>query len=402
MAIRTATGSGILSGTSSADEMYGGTGGYTGVQMYGGDGADKLYAGNMTSSSAYGGSGADSLYGGGQSNSFYGGDEADTIYGGGTSNTFYGGAGNDVFYAGTASNGTFNGTSGADTFHGASASGANTFNSGGAGSKYYVEQATGNLTIKDAAASGTVYFEHALSTYTRTVDGGKFEISFSGNGQSVDTFNVETFAFSNGAGGYTTYTYADLACFLTGTLIRTPEGDVAVEALQPGDLVMTVSGLAKPVLWVGLRAVETRLAHPLTDTPIRIKAHALGFNLPERDLYVSPDHGFLIDGVLVQAGALVNGATIVRPRDLPETFTYFHVELEEHDFLYAEGLPAETYLDNGTREGFDNAAEFPGRSRPAEEMDMPRVKSRRQLPKMLARALDHLLLAGARSLKKAV
>ena len=396
-----------INGSNTEDDfLYGGNQAnnavYSNLEINGYGGADHLYAGKMINSMASGGTGNDLIYGGGSSNRFLGGNDDDTLYGGGNSNLFYGGAGNDVFYANASTNSKFYGNTETDKFYGGtSLSFGNVFYGAGSNASYYVNQSK-TLTIEDGGAGGTVYFAQELSFYTRTVDASKYEMVFSAGGQTIDTLKVETFAFSDGAGGYTTYTYDQLACFLAGTFICTPEGEVAVEALQAGDLVMTISGLAKPVLWVGRRQVETSRAHPLTDTPICIQAHALGLNMPMRDLYVSPDHAFLIDGVLVQAGALVNGVTIARTRDLPETFTYFHVELEEHDFLYAEGLPAETYLDNGTREGFDNAAEFPGRGRPAEEMDMPRVKSRRQLPKMLARALDHLLLAGARSLKKAV
>jgi hypothetical protein len=34
--------------------------------------------------------------------------------------------------------------------------------------------------------------------------------------------------------------------------------------------------------------------------------------------------------------------------------TYYHVELDRHDVLLAEGLPAETYLDVGDRSTFEN------------------------------------------------
>ena len=401
MGTYTATSTGqIVNGTNDDDTIYGGSR-VSNVTLNGNGGADTIYGGSARGPAANGGEGDDIFYGDQSGLGKFMGDEGnDTFYGGGLSNKYLGGAGDDIFYAGSSQSGTFFDDSGVNIFYGAGSTFSNTFQSESADTKYYVGNGTTGLVIQDSGATGTVYFAHALSSYTLTADTTTRELEFSGS-ESVDTFNVETFAFSNGAGGYTTYTYDQLACFLAGTLIRTPEGGVAVEALQPGDLVMTTSGLAKPVLWVGRRAVETRLAHPLTDTPIRFKAHALGLNMPERDLYVSPDHALLVDGVLVQAGALVNGTTIARPRDLPETFTYYHVELENHDFLYAEGLPAETFLDNGQRAGFDNASEFPGRARPAEEMDLPRVKSRRQLPKWLASALARRLFGGKGDMEQA-
>src|SRR6185436_15037675 len=35
---------------------------------------------------------------------------------------------------------------------------------------------------------------------------------------------------------------------------------------------------------------------------------------------------------------------------------YFHVELERHDVLLAEGLPCESYLDTGNRAAFANGS----------------------------------------------
>jgi len=64
-------------------------------------------------------------------------------------------------------------------------------------------------------------------------------------------------------------------------------------------------------------------------------------------------------------GALVNGATIVQEE--VETVRYFHVELDSHDVLLAEGLPCESYLDDGNRASFAGAgtvAELHGRLDP--------------------------------------
>jgi hypothetical protein len=176
-------------------------------------------------------------------------------------------------------------------------------------------------------------------------------------------------------------------CFLAGTRIATPAGEAPVEALAVGDLVLTADGRAAPVKWVGVQTVVTLFADPLRTFPIRITAGALGETFPLRDLLVSPDHALFLDGALVQAGALVNGTTIVRESAMPERFTYFHVELDDHALILAEGVPAETFLDTVTRRRFDNYADYEARNGDTgpvlSEIDLPRVKSARQLPQAL-------------------
>jgi hypothetical protein len=181
-------------------------------------------------------------------------------------------------------------------------------------------------------------------------------------------------------------------CFLAGTLIATPGGEVAVENLRVGDPVLTSDGRAVPVRWVGRQGIVTAFADRLRNFPVRIAAGALGEVLPLRDLFVSPDHALLVDGVLVQAGALVNGSTVTRATEMPERFSYFHVEIEDHSLILAAGVPAETFVDNVTRRRFDNYAEYEalygdGGSAIA-ELALPRIKSARQLPRSIVERLE--------------
>ena len=77
--------------------------------------------------------------------------------------------------------------------------------------------------------------------------------------------------------------------------------------------------------------------------------------MPTRDLLVSPDHCLFLDGVLVPAWLLVNGTSVVQEPGRAE-IRYYHVELETHDVLLAEGAAAESWLDAGNRDWFENAA----------------------------------------------
>jgi hypothetical protein len=175
-------------------------------------------------------------------------------------------------------------------------------------------------------------------------------------------------------------------CFMPGTMIRTPGGEVAVETLAHGDCVMTTDGRAEKVSWIGRQTVSLQFADPLRVLPIRIAANALGDNVPSRDLLVSPDHAILVEDVLIQAGALINGTSIVRETKVPQTFTYYHVELEDHSLIFAENVPAETFVDNVDRLAFDNWAEHEAlypEGHQISEMPYPRAKAFRQVPKAI-------------------
>jgi Hint domain len=88
--------------------------------------------------------------------------------------------------------------------------------------------------------------------------------------------------------------------------------------------------------------------------PIRLAKSALAPNVPQADLYVTQAHGVFIDDVLVSAQYLVNETTITlcEASELNE-LEFFHIKLESHDVIYAEGAPVETLLNVD-----ENAANF--------------------------------------------
>ena len=142
-----------------------------------------------------------------------------------------------------------------------------------------------------------------------------------------------------------------LPCFVTGTRILTDRGEVPVEDLRIGDRVATVlSEGFRPIRWIGQRTLRRPAADLL---PVRIRAGAFGPGLPARDLLLSPDHALYAEGALVPVKHLVDGAAVA-PIAV-KGVTYWHVELDGHDVLLAEGLAAESYLDTGNRSAFVNA-----------------------------------------------
>jgi hypothetical protein len=150
-------------------------------------------------------------------------------------------------------------------------------------------------------------------------------------------------------------------CFLRGTTLSTPTGEVNIEELSIGDLITTVNGDAMPIRWIGRRTYKpTRYPAAETVMPIRVRRHALDGQVPHSDLYLSPGHALLVDGVLIRVMDLVNGASIAPA--LPEgitTIEYFHILLDGHQVILAQGAPTETLLLDGQNdEHFANFAEL--------------------------------------------
>jgi hypothetical protein len=134
-------------------------------------------------------------------------------------------------------------------------------------------------------------------------------------------------------------------CFLKGTRIWTPDGESRVEDLRINDLVVTSTGNAKPIQWVWRRRFDLRPGQKCAEeiAPVRVARSALGPNTPHRDLYLSRYHCLYIDGVLIPAVDLVNGSTIARVYDIHlREVEYFHIKLERHSVIYAEGAACET------------------------------------------------------------
>jgi len=156
-----------------------------------------------------------------------------------------------------------------------------------------------------------------------------------------------------------TDTAAIAACYCAGTRIAVPTGEVPVETLAIGDHVVTRSGAERPIKWIGRRSYAGRFVMGRKDIlPICIKAGALDDNVPTHDLWISPNHALYLDGALIEAKDLVDGVSIIQAEHV-EQVEYFHIELDTHDVIVAEGALAETFIDDDSRAMFHNAHEYP-------------------------------------------
>jgi hypothetical protein len=144
-------------------------------------------------------------------------------------------------------------------------------------------------------------------------------------------------------------------CYLSGTHVRTTESERQVEDLKIGEKIVTASSKSKPIKWIGRQRFKKPAgsAWPKSTLPVRVSRFALDEQTPHRDLYVSPNHALLLDGVLIPAIYLVNGTSIVQamPEGIEE-INYFHIELETHEVIFAEGAAAESLLVTSDHETF--------------------------------------------------
>ena len=257
-----------------------------------------------------------------------------------------------------------------------------------------------SFSNRSAAAlnTGVIAFDSTAAITSQHIDNLAWgdRITFAGADFSGDTavFDATTHALTVRSGGDTVLTMNNVTlqsgaadsfavagdaiaavCYAAGSHILTPDGERAIEMLQPGDVVLTAAEgelLPRPVQWIGRRRLDL-LTHPQPErvAPIRIQRDAFADAVPHADLLVSPDHAVVVDGRLVCARQLVNGTTIRQETGLASV-TYLHVELDGHAILLAEGLAAESYLDTGNHGFFADAAD-----KPAKDAD-PQGQQRRQ------------------------
>jgi hypothetical protein len=235
----------------------------------------------------------------------------------------------------------------------------------GTGGELVLDQNSGNTGTISGFAPGDTIFLSALPfsgvTTPQSLSGSSLKIVESATTvtlqlNATDSFSGDIFHLTSDPLTSDTIVTLSVACFAAGTHIATQGSETPVEALRPGDVVLSMFGGIREVVWIGHRHIDClRHPNPALVWPVHVAPDAFGPGQPARDLYLSPDHAVYMSGSLVPIRLLANGTTI-RQRRVP-TVTYYHVELARHDVVLAEGLPAETYLDTGNRTMFQNGGD---------------------------------------------
>jgi len=223
-------------------------------------------------------------------------------------------------------------------------------------SAYPTYSATGSAVevySADVSGGGTITFAYLTAANDGADDAVNRIVILSGtvsSGQHIKHINL--------IDGNSNVPYATIPstviCFTPGTLITTPRGQIPVENLQVGDLVITADNGLQAIRWVGnKRMTGARLmAYPAL-RPIRIRKDAFGTGLPERDMWVSPQHRMLMRSnrnqieygeseVLVPAKALLNDLSITVDYGIRST-TYIHILFDSHEIIFANSTATESF-----------------------------------------------------------
>jgi hypothetical protein len=211
-----------------------------------------------------------------------------------------------------------------------------------------------HLDSPTEAAGGVSGFGHGNEIDLKGIDPGSVSyaagtLSFPGGSFPLESTGAVPIAVTSPDGAA-----LGTLCFCIDTLITTPAGLMRVQDLEVGDLVTTLGGRVRPIVWIGVGRVLATCGQRSAATPVIVRKHALAPGVPFHDLRVTKGHSLLIDGVLIPAEFLVNHRSIIWDDRAAEVDLY-HIELETHDILIANGVPAESYRDDGNRWLFQNA-----------------------------------------------
>jgi len=251
---------------------------------------------------------------------------------------------------------------------------------GTAGVPAWIDPAAPNLllnggfqaSIVDFQVGDSIQFTNLAFSTVDVVNGNTVTLFDSANDPlgSLTFLDQQGNASDAGAQAASSQISADAACFALGTRLQTTRGAIPVEDLKVGDHLIRIDGSPAPVTWIGRWEIDCKTwSNPSLVWPVRVDRDTLGPGQPERAVYLSPDHAIFIDDVLIPVKYLIDGNNIVQVET--DTVTYFHVELDRHSVISAEGLAVESYLEMDMmprREKSDGLRLFPA-SRQDELLD---------------------------------
>ncbi|SEK68683.1 Ca2+-binding protein, RTX toxin-related [Roseivivax marinus] len=297
--------------------------------------ADMSLAGNGGDDTILGGSGADTISGDAGNDSLSGGDRDDLVTGGAGNDSLGGGAGDDVLTGGDGDDVfTYQPGDGVDTITDFGAGNTGTIRDGDTTNNDRIELAAFYDSLVELRAD---FEDDGLLNQSNSLENGGL-VDYSDNarfgaGDALIVQGADRTAFTTESTG--------VVCFTAGTRILTPSGEVLIETLRPGDLVMTEDAGAQPVLWMGRTSLDAeRLEAEPHLRPVRLRPHLTG---AARDLLVSPQHAMLVEDRLVRATHMVKagwrGARVAEGRKQVE---YIHLLLPRHHLVRAEGVVSES------------------------------------------------------------
>ena len=230
------------------------------------------------------------------------------------------------------------------------------------GGEFYVDNgAIVSDTTVEAGALIDVSLQYVSGESSAVYSGSELTVTEGGSSITLNLsgdYTNDYFTLSDDGSNRTLITVEGTPCYCRGTRIATERGEVAVEDLVIGDMLLTASGALRPIRWIGRRSYSGQFAATNRAVmPVMFLAGSLDDAIPARDLMVSPLHAMYLQGVLVPAEALVNTVSILRMEGV-DRVDYFHIELQTHDVIIAEGALSETFVDDGSRGMFHNAAEY--------------------------------------------
>ena len=213
-------------------------------------------------------------------------------------------------------------------------------------------QSGGLIDFSTLTYDSSAKYSYDAATYTLTVTGSGGTASVTLDPKTSDIVDGQQFDLVENSDG----TLAIETCFLAGSMIQTPQGDVPVENIRFGDnITVYVDGKTetRSVIWAGKAHTTVRPERPDDEAgyPVRVLKDAIADGVPYKDMLITAEHCLFFKDRFVPVRMLVNGVSIFYDKSIT-SYDYYHVETEQHSVIRADGMLTESYLDTGNRSSF--------------------------------------------------